>query len=84
MANNENAIVALQLDERGDFAPDMQKILTKYGDNIKTRIGLHNYSDDQGLILLQFSGQSNSLAEFKAEVNNINSLSYKAMNLSFH
>ncbi|GAB6098290.1 hypothetical protein JCM16358_01690 [Halanaerocella petrolearia] len=83
MLDAENAIVALQLDERGDFAPEMQEVLTKYGDNIKTRIGLHNYSDDQGLILLQFSGQSNALTEFEEEVNNIKSLSYKAMNLSF-
>jgi len=53
-------ILGIKVDSRNEDAPSVQKLLTEYGCFIKTRLGLHNASDDRtmcsedGLILLEF------------------------------
>ncbi|MCK8827192.1 hypothetical protein MWH25_05490 [Natroniella acetigena] len=79
----EDAIIALQVDERDNFAPDVQHILTEYGANIKTRLGLHNDNQNQGLILIEFAGEDNELESFEEELKKVEQLNFKAMNLKF-
>ena len=56
----EKIIMGIRIDRRHNAVPDVQSLLTEYGCYIKTRIGLHEASDDrdecsdQGLILLEF------------------------------
>jgi len=53
-------ILGIKVDSRHEDAPNVQKLLTAYGCFIKTRLGLHNASDDRtlcsedGLIILEF------------------------------
>ena len=48
-------ILGIQLLERTEESPDFQTIISKYGNIIKTRIGLHeDGSDNSGIIVLDF------------------------------
>lgn len=51
-------IMGIQVGNRENEALKVQELLTKYGCNIKTRLGLHESSDTQcstsGLIILEF------------------------------
>jgi hypothetical protein len=53
-------IMGLMVTNRMKNAPQIQRVLTECGCNIKTRIGLHetaeNFCSDSGLILLELSG----------------------------
>ena len=53
-------IMGVELEQRRDTATEVQEILTDYGCFIKTRLGLHQASDnrevcsEKGLIILEF------------------------------
>ncbi|MEN6459023.1 MAG: hypothetical protein ABFC63_08840 [Thermoguttaceae bacterium] len=53
-------VLGVHVTNRADQAPTVQKLLTEYGCNIKTRIGLHHVDADvcssRGLILLEMFG----------------------------
>jgi len=54
-------IVAIKVDSREDNAVRVQNLLTKYGCNIKVRLGLHDIPTEAcsstGLILLEVTGK---------------------------
>ena len=61
MAAKENHLIfGIHITDRVHKAPDVQKVLTQYGCNIKSRIGLHhvdnNVCSPRGLILLEMYG----------------------------
>ena len=49
-------IIGIKISERNNDAIKLQEILTKYGCQIETRIGLHDHSEDicsnNGIVLL--------------------------------
>ena len=66
-----NHIMAIKVNGRTANAPHVQEILTKYGCNIKTRVGFHETNEDQcsmdGILILQLFGNSDDiLAMFTA------------------
>lgn len=58
----EIRVLGVHVENRVAEAGEIQGILTKYGCNIKTRIGLHEASEDScgtnGLIILELGGNS--------------------------
>jgi formate-dependent nitrite reductase cytochrome c552 subunit len=68
-------IIGVRMDNRIDNAVKFQEVLTKNGCMIKTRLGLHDISDDDcandGIIVLQPYG---SKEDVEALVNELNSL----------
>lgn len=56
----KHIILGVHVTDRVKEAPDVQKLLTAYGCNIKTRVGLHHVDDNacspRGLILLELFG----------------------------
>lgn len=56
-----NTIMAIKVDGRTSNAVHVQEILTKFGCNIKTRVGFHEASADlcatDGVIILQLFGE---------------------------
>lgn len=64
-------ILGIKLSERNKDAILFQEILTKHGCNIKTRIGLHQGTEDccsnNGIILLELSEENYNLIN---ELNN--------------
>ena len=79
------SILVILLGNRKDAAVNVQKILTGWGSNIKTRLGIHdivlNNCPDEGLIIIELVGKNednveicrklNLLASVKAELVNI-------------
>jgi hypothetical protein len=76
-----NRIMAVKINGRTANAPLVQEILTKYGCNIKTRIGFHETSEDQcstdGILVLQLFGKDDELQAFFTELGKLNGVSPK-------
>ena len=57
---DKHIIFGIHINDRVREVPDVQKIFTEFGCNIKTRIGLHHVDDKlcspRGLILLEMFG----------------------------
>jgi len=53
-------IVGAHIHNRGENALKVQKLLTEYGCNIKTRLGLHEVAEDYcapgGVLILEMTG----------------------------
>jgi hypothetical protein len=64
-------------------APSVQKLLTEYGCNIKTRIGLHQVSENlcshQGLILLEMFGDDATCHELAAKLSALEGVEVQEM-----
>jgi hypothetical protein len=65
-------IFGIHIDDRVKHVPNVQKLFTEYGCNIKTRIGLHHVEDGicspRGLILLEMHGDDAVCHEFSAKL----------------
>jgi hypothetical protein len=60
MEKTDHVILGVHVTGRVQHVPPVQKLLTEYGCNIKTRLGLHEVSDNfcspNGLIILELVG----------------------------
>jgi len=69
------SILAAKIIGRQDNAAMVQKILTKYGCNIKTRVGFHETGADKcsmdGILILQLIGQEEELKGLYRELNGL-------------
>jgi hypothetical protein len=76
-------IFGLLVTNRVQNAPEVQKVLTQYGCNIKTRIGLHEATENacapEGLILIELFGGDQISAEFEDKLLAIKGLQVKKM-----
>lgn len=75
-------IMGVRLDQRTQTAVDFQKVLTKFGCIIKTRLGLHDVSDHtcapNGLILLEVIDDTEAV-KFEDELKTISGLEIQIM-----
>ncbi|MFH0702304.1 MAG: hypothetical protein V2B14_02040 [bacterium] len=71
----KKVILGILLANRVDEASKFQEIITKYGCNIKTRIGLHNTGNNkcssEGIILLEIIGDDNDIENLENEIKTI-------------
>lgn len=77
-------IMAISLNRRSTQAPKFQEVLTRFGCNIKMRLGLHEAGDgcsDQGLIILQLTGAKDEIKALEENLNNINGVKLKIIEL---
>lgn len=62
MKKQNHLIVGIHITNRIQHARDVQEVLTRFGANIKTRIGLHDvtekFSSPNGIILLELVGDN--------------------------
>lgn len=60
MAKEKHIVLGIHIQDRVTQVPDMQKMFTEFGCNIKTRLGLHETSEGAcspaGLIILDTTG----------------------------
>ncbi len=58
-------IIGISLENRLETAIDFQRIITNFGCNIRTRLGLHPAMDDvclnRGIVLLEVTGEIDAL-----------------------
>lgn len=68
-------VVGVHIPNRFKHATDVQKVLTEYGCNIRTRVGLHDvdkeYCATNGLLLLEMYGEAASLKEMMKKLEAI-------------
>lgn len=83
MAQDKHYIVGIHIDDRIKRAADVQQLLTDYGCNIKTRIGLHEVTGQFcagfGLILLEMIGDPGKVAELAQKLDAIDGVSVQQM-----
>lgn len=67
-----NSLMAIKINGRIANAPMVQDILTKYGCNIKTRVGFHETNEDQcsmdGILILQLFGDQTKIQDMLKEI----------------
>jgi metal-responsive CopG/Arc/MetJ family transcriptional regulator len=77
-------IMAIVINRRSKNAVEVQNLLTKYGCIIKMRLGLHeagNVCSEEGLVLLQLAGDSEDIENFEKELNNMDGVRTKLMEI---
>jgi hypothetical protein len=76
-------VLGIQVTNRVEKIPDVQKILTEYGCNIKTRLGLHEVSksvcSSLGLLLLDTYGDEAEILEMEKKLKKVKGLVVKKM-----
>ena len=73
-------VMLIKVDQRVQKVGEVQTLLTKYGCNIKTRLGMHEAGDacsNQGLIFLQLTGGEDELKEFEKSLNEVKGVKAK-------
>jgi len=76
-------ILGVQVTDRTHKAETVQHILTQYGCNIKTRIGLHDvdasFCDPNGIMLLELFGDEALCDELKAKLEGTGGVTVQEM-----
>ncbi len=63
-------IVSISIEHREKCVPEVQEVLTRYGENISTRLGIHNpEKENTGVIILSYVGEN--VKEIAEELNEI-------------
>jgi len=79
------SIMAIKVNGRIVHAPHVQEILTKYGCNIKTRVGFHEVNEDQcsmdGILILQLFGNDSDIMAMLEALSKIEGVSAKIIDL---
>ena len=72
-------IIGINVTDRLKHVEPIQKVLTKYGHDIGTRLGLHNNKDDSpnGLILVEV--ETKSFKSLSEELKKIGGIQLKSM-----
>ena len=80
---DDHVIVAIHVTNRVKQASQVQALLTRYGANIKTRIGLHEANGrtvaPNGIILLEMVGQAKRSRDIVAALNRITGVESKSL-----
>jgi len=66
MDNHE--IILIHLPNRQERALGIQQVLTKYGNRIKTRLGMHDAVHGSGVIMLEMMGAQTDWAGIEGEL----------------
>lgn len=79
------SIMAIKVNGRIAHAPHVQEVLTKYGCNIKTRVGFHEVNEDQcsmdGILILQLFGKDSEILSMMDEMSKIDGVTAKIIDL---
>jgi hypothetical protein len=83
MANKDIWILGIHISDRVKEAGLIQPILTKFGCIIRTRLGLHDvteeFSSPTGMILLELTGDPKEYIKLENELLKIDGLEVKKM-----
>ena len=79
----DHRIVGIHITDRASCAGDVQQILTKYGKNIRTRLGLHEVGSEgaspEGLILIEAVGSHEEVDAFCDELRRLKGIQVQSM-----
>lgn len=78
-------VVLIKIDHRATEAVRVQGILTDFGCNIKTRLGLHEVSNEfcanDGLVVLEVEGEKDIVAQMIDKLNAIEHVTAKLIEM---
>ena len=81
--DQEVRILGVLVTDRKKEAGDVQKLLTNYGCSIRTRLGLHEVSDDycssQGLLILELFGDKTEQDKLEAALTSVSGVQVRKM-----
>jgi hypothetical protein len=76
-------IFGVHITNRAGQVPSVQQLLTEYGCNIKTRIGLHRVDDNacspRGLILLEMFGDPATCRQLQKKLSSLEGVEVQEM-----
>jgi hypothetical protein len=78
---NCSTIIGIRVNQRSKTALLVQEILSTKAALIKTRLGIHEGSDNEGLILLQVYGPLEAILAMEEELRAIPSVKVSSMAL---
>jgi hypothetical protein len=74
--------MGILVDRRTESAPKVQEILTKFGDSILSRVGIHDPGEeDHGLITLNIRDREEKIKSLSKELESLNGVSVKTVNM---
>lgn len=80
---SDHRIIGIHITDRVQNAGDVQRILSKYGKTIRTRLGLHEVHDNaaapEGLILLETVGPSEDADSLSNELRRLPGVQVQSM-----
>jgi len=83
MAKPRHIVLGVHITDRVHHAHAVQDLLTEYGCSIKTRIGLHEVSNEScspnGLILLEVAGDEKPAFELVEKLNAVEGVDVQQM-----
>jgi hypothetical protein len=86
VAMKDHLIIAVHVTDRLKKVPKVQELLTKYGCNIKTRLGLHETSHEvcsaNGILILEMFGDTKKCLGLVTELNKIEGIEAKSVQFS--
>jgi hypothetical protein len=81
------SILLILIENRADHAPKTQKVLTKWGCIIKTRLGIHDgvldNCSNQGLLICELVGDRDTQQQFTDQLNAISGVKAKLVDIGF-
>lgn len=85
MKDDQIRLLGILIKERQKAATKVQELLTQFGCSIKTRLGMHEATDDRcaphGLIILELTGDKDEMMKLENALNDIESV--EAKNITF-
>lgn len=83
MKQGDHVIVGIHVRNRARRVPGIQKVLTAFGNCIRTRIGLHevsgNYSSKNGVILIEMVGSKNRITRLCRALSTLEGVEVQTM-----
>ena len=80
---SKRVILGVQVTNRTEHVPKVQNVLTQYGCNIKTRLGLHEVSEKicstVGLLIIETCGPEAQVSEMEQNLKKIPGVVVKKM-----
>lgn len=81
MLKENHLILAVHITDRVSQVEEVQKIISEYGCSIKTRLGIHeaseNYCSPAGLMILELLNDESAMNSFKEKLNAIDGVEAK-------
>lgn len=75
-------VMGILVDERDRQAPELQKILPKYGSMILCRNGIPDHKRQRGIITLTIKANSQGKEAFEKELNQLSGIIFKSLCLT--
>lgn len=83
MQKEKHMIFGVHITDRMTHVAQVQALLTEYGNQIKTRLGLHEisetFSSPNGLLILEMVGDERRAKELQDKLNAVTGVEVKSM-----